>query len=140
MNFRTRRREEPVVNLTPLIDVILLLVIFFAVTTTFNHQSALHVDLPEADAKPEEQADQPVTVTIDAQGRYYVQQQQLINTQVATLRRAIQLAAGERSSPPLVISADAKTPHQAVVTAMDAARQLGIVRLSIATRQSQSQN
>lgn len=136
MNFRKPRREEPAVNVTSLIDVVLLLVIFFAVTTTFTHQTALHVDLPEANAKPEEQKELPITVTIDAQGNYYVDQQQVINTQIATLRRAIMLAAGQRTSPPLVISADAKTPHQAVVGAMDAARQLGIVRLSIATRQS----
>ena len=73
-------------------------------------------------------------VAVDAQGRFYVNGRQLLNTQSKTLRQALQSAAGESESPPIIISADAKTPHQAVVQIMDAARELGFVRLTFATR------
>ena len=136
MKLRENRREDPSVNLTPLIDVVFLLLIFFMVSTTFDRASEIPINLPEAVSKPEEKVQEPITVTIDAQGRFFVNQQQLINTQLKTLKEALRLAAEGRDKQALIISADAQTPHQAVVTAMDAARQLGIVHVSLATKQA----
>jgi len=134
MNLRRRQREDPEVNLTSLIDVVFLLLIFFMVTTTFNRDNALEVDLPEASGVPV--SDQKsVEITIDAAGEYYVDRQQLINTQIETLKRALRKVAGDDSETGVIISADGRTPHQAVVTAMDAAGQLGFVHLSIVTRE-----
>lgn len=136
MNLRQFTKQDPEVNLTPLIDVVFLLLIFFMVSTTFTKESEISVDLPEANADPVEVVVQPIDVTIDMKGRFYVNQQKVVNRQIDTLKKAIQLAMDGKSDLPLVISADANTPHQAVVTAMDAARQLGIVKLSLATKQS----
>ncbi|KAF0193161.1 MAG: ExbD/TolR family protein [Gammaproteobacteria bacterium] len=137
MNFRSSRSEEPDVNLTPLIDVVFLLLIFFMVSTTFKRESQLNIDLPRASAQPVETGDRPLEITIDAEGRIFVNQQGLVNNQLATLMKAMQQAVGERTDIPLIISADGKTPHQAVVTAMDAARKLGITHLSLATQHNE---
>ena len=135
MNLRQFTKQDPEVNLTSLIDVVFLLLIFFMVSTTFTKEAEITVDLPEANAEPVEAALAPVDLTIDVKGRFYINQQKVVNRQIATLKKAIQLAVDGRKNVPLVISADANTPHQAVITAMDAARQLGIVKLSIATTQ-----
>lgn len=135
MNLRQFTKQDPEVNLTPLIDVVFLLLIFFMVSTTFTKEAEITVDLPEANAEPVEAAIAPIDLTIDVKGRFYINQQKVVNRQTATLKKAIQLAADGRKDVSLVISADANTPHQAVVTAMDAARQLGIVKLSLATKQ-----
>lgn len=135
MNLRpNRRREEPDVNLTPLIDVVFLLLIFFMVSTTFTQESEISIELPQASGETSKEEKRLVEISIDAQGRYFVNQQQLINTQLATLKRAMQQQAGTRKSPKLIISADRRTPHEAVVKAMDAARQLGYVHLTFATQ------
>lgn len=136
MNLRQFTKQDPEVNLTPLIDVVFLLLIFFMVSTTFTRESEISVDLPEADADPVEVVVQPIDLTIDMKGRFYVNQQKVVNRQLATLKKALALAMDGKTDMPLVISADANTPHQAVVTAMDAARQLGIAKLSLATKQS----
>lgn len=135
MNLRQFTKQDPEVNLTSLIDVVFLLLIFFMVSTTFTKEAEITVDLPEANAEPVEAALAPIDLTIDVKGRFYINQQKVVNRQIATLKKAIQLAVDGRKNVPLVISADANTPHQAVITAMDAARQLGIVKLSIATTQ-----
>lgn len=135
MNLRTPRREEPGLDLIPLIDVVFMLLIFFMVTTTFNRDSGLEIQLPTADAEQTEPKTDRIEITIDAEGRYYVNQQALINTQLDTLKRAIEQTAGEHRDAPLIISADARTPHQAVVSAMEAAAQLGFVRITFATQQ-----
>jgi biopolymer transport protein ExbD len=122
------------INLTPLIDVVFLLLIFFMVSTTFNRDSELSIELPAASADAQQQQPDAIEVAIDAKGRFYVNGRQLLNTQAKTLRQALQAAAGENDSPPVIISADAMTPHQAVVQIMDAARELGFVRLTFATR------
>ncbi|QKT04859.1 biopolymer transporter ExbD [Ectothiorhodospiraceae bacterium 2226] len=137
MNLRRARPNDPEINLTPLIDVVFLLLIFFMVSTTFVREAEVSVDLPQASAQgapPEEQA--ILEITIDAQGQYYVNGNAVAGGQIATLRRALREAAGDAESPRLVISADRNTPHQAVITAMDAARQVGFVRLTFATQQS----
>jgi biopolymer transport protein ExbD len=135
VNFRAgRRREEPDVNLTPLIDVVFLLLIFFMVSTTFNKQSEISIQLPQAAGETQQDKRVVIEVSIDAEGRYYVNHQQLINTQLDTLKRAMQTQAGKEKEPKLIISADRRTPHGAVVRAMDAARQLGFVHLTFATQ------
>ena len=140
MNFRPgRRREEPDVNLTPLIDVVFLLLIFFMVSTTFNKQSEISIQLPQAAGETQQDKRVVIEVSIDAEGRYYVNHQQLINTQLDTLKRAMQTQAGKEKEPKLIISADRRTPHGAVVQAMDAARQLGFVHLTFATQNNPSE-
>jgi len=134
MNLRPAPKEPADINLTPLIDVVFLLLIFFMVSTTFNRDSELSIELPAASAEARKQRPDSIEVAIDTQGRYYVNGRQLLNTQPKTLRQALETAAGENTSPPIIISADAKTPHQAVVQVMDAARELGFVRLTFATR------
>lgn len=135
MNMRPGRREQLDVNIAPLIDVVFLLLIFFMVTTTFDKFSTIVINLPEATKNPREVKLEPIELSIDASGRYYVRNQLLINTQLDTLRRALAEAAGPNKNLPLLISADGQAPHQAVVTALDAARQENIINISIATRQ-----
>lgn len=134
MNLRPAPKEPADINLTPLIDVVFLLLIFFMVSTTFNRDSELSIELPAATAEAQERRPESIEVAIDAQGRFYVDGRPLLNAQAKTLRQALASAAGEHQSPPVIISADAKTPHQAVVQIMDAARELGFVRLTFATR------
>jgi biopolymer transport protein ExbD len=135
MKLRQSRREEPEINLIPLIDVMLFLLIFFVVTTTFTRNSGITLNLPEASPRPVEEQEVPVEVVVDAQGRYYVNDQLVVNKQLETVKKALQLAMKGREHPALVISADANATHQSVVTALDAALQLGIVQVSLTTRQ-----
>ncbi|MCG6969946.1 MAG: biopolymer transporter ExbD [Gammaproteobacteria bacterium] len=137
MNLRLIKSSEPDVNITPLIDVVFLLLIFFMVSTTFERESEIEVTLPEAaiDAPVEEEF--VIEVTINAQGTYFVNGQRVINTQTTTLKQAMLKVAEGRQDPPIIVSADANTTHQAVVRVMDAARQLGFVHLSFATTQTQ---
>ena len=137
MNLRPDRRDERVdVNLTPLIDVVFLLLIFFMVSTTFDRHANLKVELPEASAKKQQQVEEPVVLSIDAKGNYFINDRQLVNTKLETLKTALQKTVADKKDVSLVLRADAKTPHQAVVRAMDAASQLGLTRLSIATIES----
>jgi biopolymer transport protein ExbD len=138
MNLRPGHKEESVeVNLTPLIDVVFLLLIFFMVTTTFDRHARLKVSLPESSAKTTQQKDEPLVLSIDAKGNYFLNDRQIINQQLDTLKQAIQKTIGENNQEikdvALVLRADANTPHQSVVRAMDAASQLGMTKLSIAT-------
>lgn len=136
MNFQQQQNEDPQINLTPLLDVVFLLLIFFMVTTTFQKEAQLQIQIPEASANPQAEAPERLELIIDAQGKYYLDQQEVINTRPQTLKSAILKAAGEARDVPVVIRADARTPHQAVVTAMDVLGQLGFVNLSIATTRS----
>lgn len=136
MKFQLSRPEEPEINLTSLIDVVFLLLIFFMVSTTFNRQSELSIQLPEADGQPLKSERKVIDIAIDAEGRYFINQQELLNTQSETLKQALQKAAEGSNDPQLILSADRMTPHQAVITAMDAARQLGFVSLTFATSTS----
>ena len=138
MRFRQSRREDPEINLVPMIDCILFLLLFFAVTTSFTRQSEITVNLPEASPASQPMPEPPLEVVIDAQGRYYVNKQLLINQQVETVKRALEKAMNGRQESALLITADGQTPHQAVVTAMDAARQIGIQHVSLATREPES--
>lgn len=121
------------INLTPLIDVVFLLLIFFMVSTTFDRDAELGIELPQAAGAPAEAADEALTVSIDARGRYFVNGQLLINTQLETLMSAMRGILAERDDPPVVIHADGSAQHQAVVKVMDAAQQLGLARLRFTT-------
>lgn len=134
MKLQSHFKEEPTVDLTSLIDVVFLLLLFFMVSTTFEHQAVLKVDLPEASAveAPIDQADR-LELVIDDSGRMYLNDRQLVDSDARTLRAAFEQAAGEDRSLPLILRADRETPHHFVVTAMDVAGQLGFSNLSIAT-------
>ena len=133
MNLKPERREDIDLNLTPLIDVVFLLLIFFMVSTTFEKTSKLKIDLPEAGVQATQQLDKKIVIGIDMKGRYYINERQLVNTQLKTLKQALIKIAGDNREIPIVLRADAKTPHQSVVRAMDAASQVGLTRLSIST-------
>ncbi|MER2527338.1 MAG: biopolymer transporter ExbD [Candidatus Competibacter denitrificans] len=137
MNLRPHRREEPEINLVPMIDVVLVLLIFFMIATRLHHQSELEIHLPEASAKPIPGDLAQLQVDIDASGRYAVNGTALATTDVAMLKDKLSAVAGGRMLP-LTISADARSPYQAVVTVMDIAGQLGIKQLGIATIQQPS--
>jgi biopolymer transport protein ExbD len=134
MRLSLRPRTQPEVNLTSLIDVVLLLLIFFMVSTSFVKQSQITISLPEADSVDvvEEVPDQ-VDIMITATGTYLVNGRELINSRPETIRNALQKVSGGNNALPLTISADANAKHQHVVTAMDVAGRLGFVRISIAT-------
>ena len=134
MQLRSASPEDPEISLTSLIDVVFLLLIFFMVSTTFERQAVLKVDLPEAENVTVPQ-DQPNSfeLVIDQNGQYYLNDRQLVDGKPATLRAAFNEAAGEDRNIPVILRADAETPHHFVVTAMDVTAQLGFSRLSIAT-------
>jgi biopolymer transport protein ExbD len=134
MNLRVRPRAEPEVNLTSLIDVVLLLLIFFMVSTSFVKQSQISIRLPEAEsAAVVEEIPEQLDIMITEQGTYLVNGRELINSRPETIRNALQKLSGGNTNLPLTISADANARHQHVVTAMDVAGKLGFVKISIAT-------
>ena len=134
MNLQVRARAEPEVNLTSLIDVVLLLLIFFMVSTSFVKQSQISISLPAADsASVVEELPEQIEIMITEQGTYLVNGRELINSRPETIRNALQKITGGNTNLPLTISADARARHQHVVTAMDVAGKLGFVRISIAT-------
>lgn len=139
MKFPRQRAEEVNVNLTPLIDVVFLLLIFFMVSTTFTKETHLKVDLPEAAGDTSVTEDMILEILITDQGHYSVNGKPLVNTQAETLRRALVELSGEKRDLPLIITADAKTPHQAVVTAMDVSGKLGFEKLSITTQEPEAE-
>ena len=135
MKFRRQRRDEVGVNLTPLIDVVFLLLIFFMVSTTFTRETQISIDLPEASGQPQETTEQRIEILIDEGGSYRVNGQPLVDARLRTLQAAIyKLSAGDTTLP-MIITADAQATHESVVRAMDAAGQMGFVHLSITTRQ-----
>ena len=137
MKFRAKLPEVPEINLTALIDVVFLLLIFFMVTTTFEWRSELSIELPKASAQEGTRDDAVVAVMIDAAGHVHVEGRRLNDAGVTVLRRALVDAARGLGSPRVEVSAGAQTPHQSVVTVMDAARQAGLYRLTIATRRTE---
>ncbi len=132
MNMRPRRPESPRVDITPLIDVVFLMLIFFMVSTTFDKQSQLKVNLPSAEAV-EQKPVQPdrVEVTIDAKGYFYVNEHELVSHDVATLRRALEKSTDGHLDIPVIVTGDRKAPLQAMITVMDVAAQLGMSKLSV---------
>jgi biopolymer transport protein ExbD len=132
MNLRPRRREDPELNLVPMIDVVLVLLIFFMIATSLRRESALELRLPEASGLPMPGDVTMLDVSIDAEGRYAVNGQALDPADAATLKERLKTLAGGRALP-LILRADGRTPHQAVVTVLEVAGQLGLQQLTIAT-------
>ncbi len=128
-----RPEDELEISLIPLIDVVLTLIIFFVVTTTFQDRSALKVALPEAAGTLAETPKDPLLIVVDAEGRYFVGGSEVLRRDVASLRDAIGKVAGDDKERAVILRADGKSSHQSVVTAMEAIGQLGFTRLSIAT-------
>lgn len=125
--------DEPEINLISLIDVLFCLILFLVLTTSFNQRAALKLQLPQAQAGVVPDESQPLIVLIDMEGKFYVGNNAVLRTDVVSLKDAIVRVAGDERSQPVILRADGRTPHQAVVTAMDALGQLGFVKLSIAT-------
>ena len=133
MKFARRVRQDVEVNLTPLIDVVFLLLIFFMVSTTFTKETHLSIDLPEASSQSSRIADLQIEISITREGNFSINGVALINREQRTLRAAIEKVSEGDTVIPMVITADSATPHQSVVTALDVAGQLGFSRLSITT-------
>ncbi len=136
MKLGNTRQDDFEINVISLIDVMLTLLMFFVMTTTFVQHSAMKVSLPQASDNPETAPRDPLTVMIGSDSRFYIDNSEVLNPNVDTLKEAIGKVAGEDRERPVILRADGMTPHQAVVTAMDALGQLGFTHLSIATVRS----
>ena len=136
MRFSRRNRESLELNITPLIDVVFLLLIFFMVSTTFTRETQLLIDLPESsiDARLEEEV---VDISISKRGSIAVNQRLIYDANLESLISAITEVSGTKNTLPIVIRADAETPHQSVIMAMDAAGRLGFTKIKIATKHAQ---
>ena len=135
MKFRRQHRDELGINLTPLIDVVFLLLIFFMVSTTFTRETQLSIDLPEAEGTPLETVEEQIEILVNETGNYRVNGNELVDNNMRTLQAAIYKISTGDTTMPMIISADAQAAHQDVVQAMDAAGQMGFVHLSITTQQ-----
>jgi biopolymer transport protein ExbD len=133
MRLQAKRAEDVELNLISLVDVVLLLVIFFMLSTTFVQDSHLRVALPEAGTATNDRMAQPIVITVSAQGSYRVNDRALVNNERATLSAALRQVAGDSRSGPVTIRADARSSHQSVVTAMDVAARQGFTQVNIAT-------
>lgn len=135
MNFRSGSHDEPEINLIPFIDVLLVVLIFLMLTTTYSRFTELQVNLPVADAEPTHERPREIIVSVGQDGRYAVNKQVLEGHAVDTLVRALTDATQAGSEHVVVISADAAASHQAVVNVMDAARRSGLNQITFATQQ-----
>ena len=134
MKVGSRRDPDvPEINLIPLIDVLFCLILFLVLTTSFNQRAALKLQLPQAQAGVVPDAGTPLIVLVDVEGKFFIGNNEVLKTDVGSLKEAIVRVVGDDRSRPVILRADGRTPHQAVVTAMDALGQLGFVKLSIAT-------
>lgn len=131
-----KNREEPDLNMTPLIDVVFLLLIFFMVSTSFDRDAELNIELPQASGKTSPTKKFTLEISIDKQGRYFVNKKRVKDEKITTLMSAIELTLGNHKDPKLIISADRKTPHEAVIRAMDAASKMGLKNLTFSARQT----
>ncbi|WP_425505941.1 ExbD/TolR family protein [Tepidicella baoligensis] len=136
MQFRSGSREEPEINLIPFIDILLVVLIFLMLTTTYSKYTELQVNLPVADAEQPRENPREIVVAVGQDGRYAVAGQVLDGATVDMLVRALQQARQGSREPVLIISADAAATHQAVVNVMDAARRSGLSQITFATQQA----
>jgi biopolymer transport protein ExbD len=135
MNLRGMRvRDDPEINFIPLIDVLLVILIFLMVTTTYQRVAELQITLPEADAEAVKQRPKEVNVGIDAQGRYVIDKNVFTFSTVGALGTMLRKAAGDAKDPVVIINADANATHQSVIHVMEAARQVGLVHITFATQ------
>jgi len=139
MRLRVKRADEVELNLISLVDVVLLLVIFFMLSTTFVQDARLRVELPEAGSAVAERSPQMIVITISAQGSYRVNDRALVNNERATLSAALRQVTGGSNREPVTIRADARATHQSVVTAMDVAAKQGFTQVNIATVSQQEE-
>jgi len=136
MRLGAARQDDFEINVISLIDVMLTLLMFFVMTTTFVQHSAMKVVLPQASEKQDDMQRNALIIMIGSDSRFYVDNNEVLNPNVDTLKQAIAHVAGDNHDRPVILRADAMTPHQAVVTAMDALGQLGFTHMSIATVRS----
>jgi biopolymer transport protein ExbD len=134
MRFRRRRSEEPEINLIPFIDVLLVILIFLMLSTTYSKYSELQITLPPADAERIRERPAEIIVSVSADGRYLIDKKPVEGRSVDMLTLELQAAAAGRADPTVIVSADALTPHQAVINVLDAARRAGLARLSFAAQ------
>ncbi len=138
MNLKPRKHEEPEINVVSLIDVVLLLVVFFMLSSRFTDEGRMRIRLPQATAVPTAKpASEPLVVTVTQQGTYRVNERELINSSPETLRAALVKEAGTSRSMPVTLRADGRATHQSVITAMDILGRLGFVELNVATVKEQ---
>ena len=128
-----RADDSPQIDLVPLIDVVLCLIVFFVVTTTFDTRSVLELELPRAQGEAAQKQTTALDILVNADGRYFVGDREALRTDVESLKRTILEVAGDDRKRGVLLRADARTPHQAVVTALDALGQLGYRNISIGT-------
>jgi len=139
MNLRPVRKQSPELNLTPLIDVVFLLLIFFMVSTTFQKDAAIEVELPGVSpetSSPQEEPVKSIELTVDRDGNYFVNEKALVNNSMDNLVRAIEREAGERRDMPFIINADADASHQSVIRVMDAAGSSGFQKITFAAKRT----
>lgn len=134
MQFKRQNKTAVSVDLTPLIDIVFLLLIFFMVSTTFTKETHLSLNLSEATGEEKTDFPKQINILIDANGQYMVNGRSLVSSTIETVMAALQQVSADNVKVPLVITADATAPHQAVITAMDAAGQLGFAQLSLTTK------
>ncbi len=134
MNFRGPRGDDFELNVTPLIDVVLVLLIFYMTTTTFVSESKMELTLPQASKEVPSDPPDKIDIAIDREGNVFVDKRALLNTQLATIRRALTEAHRDGGEPVVIISADAATSYQSVIDVMDAARQAGLYKITFPTR------
>ncbi|MBU4517981.1 MAG: biopolymer transporter ExbD [Gammaproteobacteria bacterium] len=139
MNFRPGSRDEPEINLIPFIDILLVVLIFLMLTTTYSKFTQLQVNLPVADAQAQRTEPEEVIVSVSSDGRYAINKDVLEGSGVEMLTRALTQASQDNREVVIVISADAAATHQSVINVMDAARRAGLVQITFATQQSGSQ-
>ncbi len=138
MNFRRREREEPEINLIPFIDVLLVVLIFLMMSTTYSKFTELQLKLPVADADVQRDYPKEVLITVSSDGTYAVNQVPVVGNNLDALTQALEAGAKAGKESVLVISADASAKHQAVITVMEAARRLGLVQITFAAKSSTS--
>ena len=136
MNFRPGNRDEPELNLIPFIDILLVILIFLMLTTTYSKFTELQVNLPVADAEQQRPNPKEVVVAVSSDGRYAINKELLEGAGVETLTNALARAAQDSREVVVIISADAAATHQSVINVMDAARRAGLVQVTFATQQS----
>jgi biopolymer transport protein ExbD len=134
MKFGGRQMgDDPDINLISLIDVLFCLILFLVVTTSFTNRAVMKLQLPTAEASAQAEPGTPLTLLVDSEGKYFIGNNEVLKSDVASLKEAIQRSAGDDRSQPVILRADGRAPHQAVITAMDALGQSGFVKISIAT-------
>jgi len=139
MNFRPRHRDEPEINLIPFIDVLLVILIFLMLSTTYSKFTELQLTLPVANVEQQRNRPQEIIVSVAADGRYAINKTGLADTSVAALTQGLNSLAQKGPDSVLIISADATAPHQAVISVMEAARRAGLSQITFATQSSQTE-